>query len=142
MSTDLDATEFVSAAFSGINEKLLATLTGNLQVVLWQWDKQRPLATGDCAVMPPQDKNMLRLLQISISNCDPNYILVTGRDLFKFFKLDNHQLKIMHNQIAKKEPEVSSTFTCHTWLPDGRIAVCTDMGQIMLLDYNGDYKQF
>ena len=91
--------------------------------------------------MPPQDKNMLRLLQISISNCDPNYILVTGRDLFKFFKLDNQQLKITHNQIAKKEPEVSSTFTCHTWLPDGRIAVCTDMGQIMLLDYNGDYKQ-
>jgi hypothetical protein len=88
------------------------------------------LATGDCAVMPPQDKNMLRLLQISISNC-----------LFKFFKLDNQQLKITHNQIAKKEPEVSSTFTCHTWLPDGRIAVCTDMGQIMLLDYNGDYKQ-
>jgi hypothetical protein len=68
------------------------------------------------------------MFQISFSNCDPNHIVVTGKDLFKFFKLDNQQLKSAHNSIAKKEAEVSSNYTCHTWLPEGRIAVCTDMG--------------
>jgi hypothetical protein len=28
----------------------------------------------------------------------------------------------------KKEAEVSTNYTCHTWLPDGRIALCTDLG--------------
>ena len=48
ISADIEATEFVSVAFSGLNEKQVVTLTRELQVVLWQWDKQRVLATGDC----------------------------------------------------------------------------------------------
>jgi hypothetical protein len=128
VAEDVEATEFVSVCFSGLNEKLLATLTGGLQVILWQWDKQRKLAGGDCQSMPPTDKALVRMLQISFSNSDPNHLLVTGKDLFKFFKVDNTNMKIMCHQIAKKEADVSATYTCHTWLPDGRIAVCNDMG--------------
>jgi hypothetical protein len=84
------------------------------------------LATGDCQTILPQDKNVIRMLQISFSNCDANHILVTGKDLFKFFKVENQQLKRERESIAKKEQEVSSTYTCHAWLPEGRIAVCTD----------------
>ena len=40
----------------------------------------------------------------------------------------------------KKEAHISNNFTCHTWLPDGRLIVCTDMGEIMLLESSGDYK--
>jgi len=77
---------------------------------------------------------------ISFSNSDPNNILVTGRDVFKFYKLENFQLRPSHNQVMKKEAEVSTNYTCHTWLPDGRIALCTDLGQILILESNGDYK--
>jgi hypothetical protein len=45
-----------------------------------------------------------------------------------------------HNSILKKEPHISNNYTCHTWLPDGRLLVCTDQGEIMLLESNGDYK--
>ena len=40
----------------------------------------------------------------------------------------------------KKEAHVSNHFTCHTWLPDGRLIVCTDQGEIMLLESSGEYK--
>ena len=76
---------------------------------------------------------------ISISNCDPNHFVVTGQDVFRFFKLEAQQLKTTHNQIAKKD-DASTNYTCHTWLSDGKIAVCTDMGQILILEHNGDYK--
>jgi hypothetical protein len=46
----------------------------------------------------------------------------------------------MHNQIVKKETYISNNYTCHTWLPDGRLIVCTDQGDIMLLESTGDYK--
>ena len=36
--------------------------------------------------------------------------------------------------------DISGNYTCHTWLPDGKIAICTDIGQIMILESNGDYK--
>lgn len=29
---------------------------------------------------------------------------------------------------------------CHTWLNDGRFIVCTETGQILLFESNGDYK--
>lgn len=140
ISPDFDASEYVSVCISGLNEKLVATLNSNLQVILWQWDKQRTIASGDCATMPPQDKSMARMLQLSFSNCDPNHLLVTGKELFKFFKVDNNQLRVSVHSIAKKEHDISTTYTCHTWLPDGRIAVCTELGQIMLLESTGDYK--
>ncbi len=53
ISVDIQATEFISVSFSGLNEKQVATLTRGLQVILWQWDKQRALATGDCAMILP-----------------------------------------------------------------------------------------
>ena len=99
-----------------------------MQVILWQWDKQRKIATGETGTIPSSDKAFSRMLNISFSNCDPNHLLVTGKELFKFFKVDNQNLKIIHNQISKKESDVDATYTCHTWLPDGKIAVCNDKG--------------
>ena len=29
---------------------------------------------------------------------------------------------------------------CHTWLTDGKFVVCTDVGQILLFEPNGDFK--
>jgi hypothetical protein len=54
--------------------------------------------------------------------------------------MDNNSLKLVHAQITKAEGHVSKNYTCHTWLPDGRLLICTDQGEIMLLESNGEYK--
>jgi hypothetical protein len=68
-------------------------------------------------------------------------VLVTGNSTYKFYRVqDNNALQPKHNSILKKESHISNNYTCHTWLPDGRLLVCTDQGEIMLLESNGDYK--
>jgi len=54
-------------------------------------------------------------------------ILVTGNNTYKYYRLsENNFLKLIHGSIIKKEAHISNNFTCHTWLPDGKIIVCTD----------------
>jgi len=67
--------------------------------------------------------------------------LVTGNGTFKFYRVnENNSLKNTHNAITKKESHISNNYTCHAWLPDGRLLVCTDQGEIMLLESDGSYK--
>jgi hypothetical protein len=49
-------------------------------------------------------------------------------------------LKPTHTSILKKDSHISNNYTCHTWLPDGKLLVCTDQGEILLLESNGEYK--
>lgn len=68
-------------------------------------------------------------------------MLVTGNSSYKFYRVgDNNLLKPTHTSILKKDSHISNNYTCHTWLPDGRLLVCTDQGEIMLLESNGDFK--
>jgi hypothetical protein len=65
--------------------------------------------------------------QCSFHNLDSNNVLVTGNNTFKFYRVkENNNLHANHTQITKKEAHVSNNYTCHTWLPDGRLLVCTD----------------
>lgn len=67
--------------------------------------------------------------------------MVTGNQTYKFYRVqENGTLKPTHTSILKKESHISNNYTCHTWLPDGRLIVCTDQGEILLLENNGDYK--
>jgi hypothetical protein len=60
--------------------------------------------------------------------------------VYKYYRVqDNNSLKPIHSQILKKDPHISNNYTCHTWLPDGRLLVCTDKGEIMLLE-SGEFK--
>jgi len=67
-------------------------------------------------------------------------VLVTGNNCFKYFRATDGILKSTHTAIQKKEAHISNNYTCHTWLADGRLLVCTDVGEIMLLESSGDYK--
>jgi hypothetical protein len=49
-------------------------------------------------------------------------------------------MKVVHTGILKKDLAVSTNYTCHTWLSDGRILLCTDQGEILLLENSGDFK--
>ena len=35
---------------------------------------------------------------------------------------------------------MSTNYTCHASLPDGRILICTDYGDIVLLENSGEFK--
>ena len=49
----------------------------------------------------------------------------------------------MHSSFARKDEQqpLSTNFVCHTWLADGKFIVCTDIGQILLFEQSGDFKQ-
>ena len=83
----------------------------------------------------------MSVTQCSFHNQDQNCVLVTGNSIFKYYRVsENNSLKNVHNSIAKKESHISNNYTCHAWLPDGRLIVCTDQGEIMLLESDGSYK--
>ena len=78
--------------------------------------------------------------QVSFSKTDHNIVLVTGNNIFKYHKLQDSDLKVVHQSLNKKEAHISNNYTCHCWLPEGKFLVCTDAGDIMLCDVNGEYK--
>ena len=80
--------------------------------------------------------------QVSFSNMDENVVLVTGNQTFKYYIKKDENLVPQSRQIAKKEySHISQNYTAHCWLPDGRILVGTDQGQIVLCLTNGELKQ-
>lgn len=138
-SMDYNAKEFVSVNFAPSNEKsMLVTLTSepDIKVIIWTWDKAKCFTHQQVAIT-----GQATVTQCSFHNQDQNSILVTGNNTFKFYRVtDNNILKPTHTSIVKKEAHISNNYTCHTWLPDQRLLVCTDQGEIMLLEQNGDYK--
>jgi hypothetical protein len=49
-------------------------------------------------------------------------------------------LKQIHSSLAKKEAHISSVYTCHCWLPEGKFLIGTDQGEILLCEGNGELK--
>lgn len=139
-STDYNSKEFVSVNFAPSNEKsMLVTLTSepDIRVILWIWDKAKCF----CYQQVSGVSGTMSATQVSFHNQDQNSLVVTGNNTFKFYRVaDNNVLKPTFNQIHKKESHISNNYTCHCWLPDQKLLVCTDSGEIMLLEQNGDYK--
>jgi hypothetical protein len=80
--------------------------------------------------------------QVSFKNTDVDSILVTGNNTYKYFEIrDNSSLRATYSQLSKKENNhLSSNYTAHCWLPEGKFLVGTDQGQIMLCLANGEFK--
>jgi len=133
-STEFSAQEFVSVNFAPSNEKsMLVTLTSepDFMVIIWIWDKAKCFSQQKIGGV----SGHMSATQCSFHNQDPGTVLVTGNGTYKFYKVsENNILKPAHNQIQKKDNHISSNYTCHTWLPDGKLIVCTDQGEIMLLE--------
>ena len=111
--------EFISVAFSQQNEKShLVTLTDGQDgmVILWQWNKGKWIAFQKVGVSDDQI-----LYQASFINSDSNSIIVIGNGVYKYYKLKDNGIRPEHSGIAKKESHISSNYTWHTWLPDGKI---------------------
>jgi hypothetical protein len=58
-------------------------------------------------------------------------MLLTGKDVFSFYRIsDQGLIKCLIHQF-KPDSEYSRDFTCHTWLSDGKFILCTKEGQIL-----------
>lgn len=141
VSNDYNAKSFISVDFCQENDKLLVTLGDDARIVVWLYDKQKCVASE--LIVIQSHTSILR--QVSFSNVNPNFILVTGKDVYKYYHLtETNQLKIQHSNFARKDdnsnPAISTNFVCHSWLADGRFILCTDIGQILQFEANGDYK--
>ena len=101
------------------------------------WDKGRCIGVQDITT----GSGIGEPLQCSFHNLDPNAILVTGMNVYNYLKIqEGQQLKREKREMLKKDAQISSNYTCHAWLPEGRIIVCTDQGELILLEQSGDFK--
>lgn len=98
-SSDYAAKSFISVDFCQQNEKMLVTLGDDGKIVVWQWDKQKCLAAEQIITTPSQ---IMR--QVSFSNSNQNVIVVTGKDVYKYYNLsDTNQLKCNHSTFSRKD---------------------------------------
>lgn len=65
--------------------------------------------------------------QVSFSPTDSHVVVVTGKNTYRYYReQENHMMKVVHTGIQKKDLTVSTNYTCHSILPDGKILLCTD----------------
>ena len=134
------ARKYISADFCAQNnERQLVTISGGSEarIIIWNWDKQKCIPVTD--LLPKLGQT---ITQISFAPNDPNVIVATGNDFYRYFRLDNNSIKQQQVQIQRRDKDAhfSTNYTCHKWLNDGRFIICTDHGQILLLEASGEYK--
>ncbi|CAI2371694.1 unnamed protein product [Moneuplotes crassus] len=135
---DLNSTEFISVAFSPVNERSnLITLSGepDWSLMFWKWDKLKIQAQISVSVTGPTDG----YLQATFNPHDPYCIVITGGGLYKYFRVKDTEIEPDHTQLNNKDEDLSSEFTCHCWSRDGYIIACTERGEIMMCESSGEF---
>jgi WD40 repeat protein len=90
MSTEDPARKFISVDFCAQNEKNLVTVSSGAEskIIIWNWDKQRCVAAIELMPKPSQT-----VTQVSFSIYEPNVVVATGNDFYRYYRLDNGNLK-------------------------------------------------
>ena len=71
-----------------------------------------------------------------------NYVVVTGTDTYKYYKIEGGEFEADHTQVNNKDREITTKYTCHSWMHDGRLIVCTEVGEIILCETDGSYMSY
>ena len=139
-STDFEAKEFVSVAFSPTSEgTYLITLTGapDWRLVLWKWEKMTVEASIQVHPVAPEGG----LAHCTFSPHDPGIVVVSGGGLYKYFVIKDKKIQEFHSSMNEKQDNpVGDRFSCHCWTSDGRLVVCTRDGEIIVCHDNGEFK--
>ena len=112
---------------SGASERppYIITLGGapDNMLLSWKWDKQTYF---DEKVIPQGSTN--ELYQCSYCPVDASIIIVTGNDVFKYYKVEGKEFTAVHTQVNQLPP-CSTNFLAHSWTIDGqRLLLTTDAG--------------
>jgi len=126
-------------------------------LILWDWDKLKILTKINIGItgMPASiiqnqkagDVDIDFNYQISYNKYDPKCVVVTGMDTYKYYQIvDKEDKKVEfeadHTQVNNKDRELSTKYSCHCWMNDGRLVVCTELGEIMVLETNGEFLAY
>jgi len=137
---ELNSREYVCIAFSA-DGKVLVTQGGAPEwtLVYWSWDRSKAIAWTSSATdktAAAQDKHHITC--VSVSPKDNTLVCVSGNGVFRFFRLQEGQLRPTPGQpLGKRDPQ---NFLSHCWLPpDDRIVVSTDSGDLLLVE-NSEFK--
>eukprot|EP01063_Lacrimia_lanifica_P035882 TRINITY_DN695_c0_g1_i1.p1 TRINITY_DN695_c0_g1~~TRINITY_DN695_c0_g1_i1.p1 ORF type:complete len:1201 (+),score=508.73 TRINITY_DN695_c0_g1_i1:85-3687(+) len=133
---DIGSREYVCMAFSA-DGKILITQGGapEWNLIYWAWDRSKAVAWACTALdklSAAQDKHLISC--ISVCPKDPSLICVTGNGIFRFFKLQEGQLRPSPGGVGKREPQ---NYLSHIWLPDNwdRIIASTESGDLLLIEH-------
>ena len=152
---DYESREFLSACFNPKDEnRYIITLTGqpDWQLILWDWDKLKIITkinigiTGIPASINQKggEQEPEFNFQISYNKYDSTAVVVTGMDTYKYYRIEEGEFQADHTQVNNKDAdiEISTKYSCHSWMHDGRLIVCTEAGEIMLLETDGSYMSY
>ena len=147
---NINAREFLGAAFSPINEKEhLITLSGDpdWEIILWKWDTFKLLGRisldlTNYDVDPKQ-------FQISAMKIGAELkIAVTGPNTFRYISVTSgdHKISMIQNDLYARAPDdhdVSTDYTCHVWTKDtNQLLVCTAEGDMLLCNHGGEFIRY
>jgi WD40 repeat protein len=146
----------LSVCFSPKAEnKNIITLCGqpDWMLLFWDWDKEKVMAkinigiTGIPAsisqkqVLPGQPEPEFNY-SVSFNPFECEYIVVTGPDTYKYYKIDGAEFDPIHTLLNNKDRDITTRYSCHAWMHDGPLIVCTEVGEIIMCETDGSYKAF
>eukprot|EP00736_Rhodelphis_marinus_P001057 Rmarinus@m.11291 len=95
-------------------------------LILWVWDK------GKVAASVRASQTQANAIYECVFNpLDSSYVSVCGNGIFKLFRIADSTFKALPGVMGKREPQ---NYTTHTWLPDDRIIIATDSGDLLLCE--------
>lgn len=92
--------------------------------------------------MGKSEEEMSNTFQVTFCAMNDSSIVVTGPDTFKYYRFEDEELQASLTQINKKDADITTRYSCHTWMHDGRLIVCTEVGEIIVLEDDGEYVAF
>jgi hypothetical protein len=69
-------------------------------------------------------------------------VVVTGVDTFRFYAIESNELQEQHTQLNNKDREITTKYSCHCWTIGGTLILCTEVGEIVVVDNDGSYLNF
>ena len=124
---DLGSKEVVYVAFSH-DSKYCLTQGGapEWQLVLWTADRAAKVIT----TLKISTHNGPPVYQADFCPTDSTVVCVTGEGILRFFRITENQFRPVPVNL-KREPQ---NYLCHCWLPEDRVVVATDSGELLLFE--------
>ena len=157
--SDYEAKEFLSACFDPVKEnRFLITLTGepDWSLLLWDWDKLKVMCKIGIGItgvpfsinQKGGDTDAVSQFQCMYNLHDSTAVCVVGVDTFRFIRITapagmaTAEFEEEHTGVNNADRELTTKYVCQAWMTDGRLIVCTEVGEIFLCEENGSYMAY